>query len=228
MSDAIYTDPDDPQSNYINMQRGRIVSNSTYSDNFFHGGSRYSHGQHVGCYQRGSATVGLLTAVLCFQVCSLSIGIYLLYRSGSVYCSRESGGGILCSGMDDSLRQKIEAVKSQLDYVLNAVSYSLPKEIHSSFKGELEKISQDVDKLEILVLSSVMDLNISLNKNNTFLLSTGSKVNVCQQYLALLKRRRSDRCKCDKCSKSNPSLPDKTRLDLPYVSQLYSLNDSLN
>uniref|UniRef100_A0AAU7E479 TM protein n=1 Tax=Lophuromys rat paramyxovirus TaxID=3141883 RepID=A0AAU7E479_9MONO len=218
MSDAIYIDPDDPEPSYINMQRGRIVSNSTYTDHSYNGRSSYAYGEYGCCYQRSTIIITLLAVILCCEICGLSMGVYLLYQSGYIRYWRPIGGGTVYSGVDNSMKQVLEGIKSQLEYAMTSITYGIPKEFSNILRQEVDRISKDVDKLEILVLSSVVDLNVSLNPNNTFSLSTGTKVNVCQQYLNLLRKGKSDRCKYERTRLPGSTTPDKSRDNLPYAS----------
>ncbi|AVM86017.1 putative TM protein [Mount Mabu Lophuromys virus 1] len=218
MSDAVYIDPDDPEPSYINMQRGRIVSNSTYTDHSYNGRSSYAYGEYGCCYQRGTVIITLLAVILCCEICGLSMGVYLLYQSGYIYHWKPAGGGSVSHGVDSNLKQLLDNIKSQLEYAMTSITYGIPKEFSNILRQEVDRISKDVDKLEILVLSSVVDLNVSLNPNNTFSLSTGTKVSICQQYLNLLKRGRSDRCRQDRTRNFGPTTPDRTKNTLPYAS----------
>nr|WPV62467.1 MAG: transmembrane protein [Jingmen rodent jeilongvirus 2] len=204
MSGDIYANPDELEPAYLNMQRSRTFPTVSYNSNPCYGSSHYHDAGPCCNIKRGTAIIYMLVLVIALQAAGVSMGGLVLHRvlysggSDMTYQPIFPGG--------TSLKAQLDQIKSQLGYTMSTISYTLPKEITNNLRAEVDRMSKDIDKLEILVLSSMLDLNMELTQNNSFSLSTGSKNGVCQQYLTALKKGiREKNRKCPPCNTPNPT-----------------------
>nr|UQM99509.1 transmembrane protein [Meliandou uranomys virus] len=198
MSDASYAEPNQFEPTYVNMQRGRLISNSTYTGHTYNGNQSTMATQYCCDFKRGNIVIGLVTLLLLLQIGSLTLVILLFER-------RDPGGHHYNGDLQRPLprvepecKNYFENMKAQLDYAVKSITYGIPKEMANMLKGEVDRISRDVDKLEVLVLGTGVDLSMGLSPNSTFSLSTGSKSAVCQQYLDAVRKSKKEKCKTEK------------------------------
>uniref|UniRef100_A0AAU7E3H9 TM protein n=1 Tax=Mus rat paramyxovirus TaxID=3141895 RepID=A0AAU7E3H9_9MONO len=193
MSGEIYQEPDEPEPTYINMQRNPRVPCYTYTPNPGYGSQSAHYNGCVCSVKRGTVVILMLVIVLLAQAAAIAIGGVILYRLLPSGPLMEDQPSIPIQNTQVYLKSYLEQIKSQVNYVVSTITYTLPRELANSVRVEVERIQREVDKLEVLVLSSVLDLNMELNRNNSFTLSTGSKNGVCSQYLLALKKNQLEK-----------------------------------
>ncbi|WKD80574.1 transmembrane protein [Paramyxoviridae sp. 1] len=215
MSADIYANPDEPEPVYLNMQRSRSFPSTTYARNPCYVGSSY-HNAGFSCnVKRGTIVIYMLVLVICLESASLTMGGLVLYRI--LYAGDITQDQLPLTVSPTMFKQQLDQIKSQLGYMMSTISYSLPKELTNNLRSEVDRMGKDIDKLEILVLSSMLDLNMELTQNNSFSLSTGSKNGVCQQYLTALKKSIRDKNK--KCPQGGTTNTDAK--DTPTTRGFY-------
>lgn len=193
MSGEIYEDPNELEPTYINMQRNPRVPCYTYSSNpGYTSQNSYNHGCPCSV-KRGTIVISMLVVVILSQAAAIAIGGFILYRVLPDGPVEDPYFSLPQQVPSAQLKSYLDQIKSQMNYVVSTVTYTLPKELTNAVRAEIDRMQREVDKLEVLVLSSVLDLNMVLNRNNTFTLSTGSKNGVCLQYLTALRKNQMDR-----------------------------------